>query len=193
MGRYAIPTGRIVKGFSVLLRPSPEQAARFRRDDGARRFAYNWAVGEFREAFSRGRETGEHDPVVWSHYELRKRWNRTKGEIAPWWPSCSKEAFSNGIADAVVALKNWHASKTGKREGPRMGFPRFRKKGKDPVRCTYTTGALRVEDCATSYFRARGASRPRRTSVLSSSTCVAGPVDCWRLRCARRTACGACR
>jgi putative transposase len=27
-----------------------------------------------------------------------------------------------------------------------VGFPGFRKKGKDPVRCTYTTGALRVED-----------------------------------------------
>jgi len=146
VSRYAVPAGRIVKGFSVRLAPSAEQSARFRRDDGARRFACNWAVGEIRQAFCRGRETGQHDSAVWSYYELRKRWNRTKAEVAPWWTEYSKEAFSNGIADAVAALRNWHASQTGKRQGPRMGFPQFRKKGKDPVRCTYTTGALRVED-----------------------------------------------
>jgi putative transposase len=146
MRRYAVPPGRIVKGWVVRLSPSSEQAAQFRRDDGARRFAYNWAVEEMRRAFEQGRETGKYDPVVWSHSELRKRWNAVKGEIAPWWANCSKEAYSNGIADAVTALRNWHASETGNREGSPMGFPQFRKKGKDPVRSTYTTGALRVED-----------------------------------------------
>jgi putative transposase len=146
MSRYAVPHGRILKGWSVRLIPTPEQVARFKRDDGARRFACNWAVEEIRQAFSSGAETGQYDSAVWSHYELRKRWNRVKPEVAPWWAECSKEAYSNGIADAVNALKNWHSSKAGSRGGARMGFPRFRKKGTDPVRCTYTTGALRVED-----------------------------------------------
>jgi len=146
MARYAVPKGRIVKGWMVRLAPTPEQVSRFRRDDGARRFACNWAVGQIHEAFTSGSEAGQYDSAVWSYFELRKRWNRVKPEVAPWWPECSKEAFSNGIADAVNALKNWHASKTGSRKGPKVGFPRFRKKGIDPVRCTYTTGALRVED-----------------------------------------------
>lgn len=146
MGRYVVPSGRIVKGWTVRLIPSREQAARFRRDDGARRFACNWAVAEIRRAFTEGGETGHYDATVWSYYALRKRWNGVKRDIAPWWAECSKEAYSNGIADAVAALKNWHASDSGRLEGPRVGFPRFRKKGKDPVRCTYTTGALRVED-----------------------------------------------
>jgi putative transposase len=146
MARYLVPAGRLVKGWSVRLDPSGQQAARFRRDDGARRFACNWAVGEIRKAFREGPATGQHDAAIWSHYQLRKRWNASKAEVAPWWAECSKEAFSNGIADAVAALKNWHGSKTGRRDGARMGFPRFRKKGKDPVRCTYTTGALRVDD-----------------------------------------------
>jgi putative transposase len=120
--------------------------ARFKRDDGARRFAGNWAVGQIHQALSAGAPAAQFDAAIWSHYELRKRWNRVKSEIAPWWAECSKEAYSNGIADAVAALKNWHASRTGGRQGPRMGFPRFRKKGRDPVRCTYTTGALRVDD-----------------------------------------------
>lgn len=146
MSRYAVAEGRIVKGWSVTLAPSPEQVARFRRDDGARRFACNWAIGEMRKAFDGDGADGCGDPDIWSHYALRKRWNRVKGDLAPWWAECSKEAYSNGIADAVTGLKNWQASKTGKREGRRMRFPRFRRKGRDPVRCTYTTGALRVED-----------------------------------------------
>lgn len=146
MRRYAVPTGRIVKGWSVRLLPSAAQAAQFRRDDGARRFVCNWAVAEMKQAFSRGLSAGEQGSAVWSHGKMRKRWNGVKDEIAPWWPECSKEAFSNGIADAVTALRNWQASRTGEREGPRTGFPRFRMKGKDPVRSTYTTGALRVED-----------------------------------------------
>jgi putative transposase len=145
VARYAPPPGAIVKGWTIALVPSPQQAARFRRDDGARRFAHNWAVAQIKHAFDQGTQTGEHDPAVWSAWSLRKRWNAVKAEAAPWWAECSKEAFSNGIADAVAALKNWHGSKTGMREGPRVGFPRFRKKGKDRVRCTYTTGALRVE------------------------------------------------
>ena len=107
MARYAPPGGSIVRGWTVRLEPAPEQAARFRRDCGARRFAYNWAVTEITDAFARGRETGEHDGDVWSRYSLRKRWNRAKAEVAPWWAECSKEAYSTGIADAVSALKNW--------------------------------------------------------------------------------------
>jgi putative transposase len=145
VGKYAAPPGAIVKGWTVALVPSSQQAVGFRRDDGARRFAHNWAVAQMKQAFDQGTQAGEHDPAVWSAWSLRKRWNAVKAEAAPWWAECSKEAFSNGIADAVTALKNWHGSKTGRREGPRVGFPRFRKKGKDRVRCTYTTGALRVE------------------------------------------------
>lgn len=42
MGSYAVPRGRIVKGWTVRLLPSSEQVTRFKRYDGARRFACNW-------------------------------------------------------------------------------------------------------------------------------------------------------
>ena len=143
MARYAAPAGKIVKGWTVALVPTVEQAATFRRDDGARRFACNWAVAEIKRVFDQSNETGEHDAAVWSAWSLRKRWNNVKAEVAPWWAECSKEAYAGGIADAVAALKNWHDAKTGQRAGPKVGFPRFRKKGKDRVRCTYATGAVR--------------------------------------------------
>ena len=71
-----------VRGWTIALEPSPEQAAQFRRDCGARRFAYNWAVAQIKEAFGAGEETGEYDRDVWSAYSLRKRWNQVKNETA---------------------------------------------------------------------------------------------------------------
>jgi len=157
VSRYQVPGGKIVKGGTVRLDPTPEQAAQFRRDCGARRFACNWAIAQITTAFEHGAQTGEHDRQVWSAWALRKRWNRMKEQATAlidaetgvvsgsWWAECSKEAYAGGIADAVTALKNWQDSRTGRRVGPRAGFPRLRKKSKDPLRCTYTTGAMRVE------------------------------------------------
>ena len=147
MAKYAAPAGTIIRGWTVALEPTPEQAGKFRRDCGARRFACNWGVAQIKEAFDRGTETGEYDSTVWSAYGLRKRWNQVKGDVAPWWAECSKEAYAGGIADAVTGLKNWQDSRTGKRQGPKVKFPRFKKKTKDRLRCTYTTGALRIEGC----------------------------------------------
>ena len=149
MPRYQAAAGTIVRGWAVALEPSPEQAARFRRDCGARRYAYNWAVTAICESFEAGRETGGDDSAVWSAYSLRKRWNQVKGETAPWWAENSKESYAGGIADAVTGLKNWHGSRTGKRHGPKVRFPRRKKKTRDRLRCTYTTGALRVGGCRT--------------------------------------------
>jgi putative transposase len=59
----------------------------------------------------------------------------------PWWSECSKEAYADGIAGAVDAYWNWQTSRAGKR----VGFPRFKKKGRDADRVCFTTGAMRVE------------------------------------------------
>lgn len=137
MPKYQAPAGTIVRGWTVALDPTPEQAARFHRDCGARRFAYNWAVAEIGESFEAGKETGEYDSAVWSAWSLRKRWNQVKSDVAPWWAENSKFAYEDGVACAVTALKTWHDSKTGKRGGPSMRFPRLKKRTKDRLHCTY--------------------------------------------------------
>lgn len=149
MPKYAPPAGKIVKGFVIRLEPTPEQAARFTRDCGARRFAYNWAITEICNALAAGAETGEYDNTIWSAWSLRKRWNQVKAEIAPWWAENNKESYSNGIADAVTGLKRWHGTKTGKHNGPAVRFPRHKKRFKDPLRCTYTAGVMHVDDSRT--------------------------------------------
>lgn len=56
-----------------------------------------------------------------------------------------KEAYADGIAGAVEAYWNWQTSRAGKRAGKRVGFPRFKRKGRDQDRVSFTTGAMRVE------------------------------------------------
>jgi putative transposase len=83
---------------------------------------------------------------------LRKRWNQAKDKVCVnpetgqvWWPECSKEAYAAGIAGAVDAYWNWQHSRAGVRAGKRVGYPRFKKKGRDADRVCFTTGAMRVE------------------------------------------------
>ncbi len=151
MARFEVPEGWCVQAFRFTLDPTEDQARALARHFGARRKAYNWAVAALKadlEAWhAAGVETSKPSLRV-----LRKRWNTVKDEVcvnaatgAVWWLECSKEAYADGIGGAVDAYWNWQSSRSGKREGKPMGFPRFRKKGRDQDRVTFTTGAMRVE------------------------------------------------
>ena len=138
---------RTLQAFSFALDTTAEQEAAIRRHFGARRYAYNWTVAEVKRELDLYRERGvSYGPP--SHFRLRKRWNRDKHRLAldsdgnSWWPTVSKEAFANGIADAVDAYWRWQC---GRREAAlRVGFPRFRRNGRDADRYRVTTGA---SDC----------------------------------------------
>jgi putative transposase len=77
---------------------------------------------------------------------LRRWWNRHKDELAPWWAENSKEAYNSGLDALARGLKQWSASRSGKRRGARIGFPRFRSRRRARVSCRFTTGAIRVDD-----------------------------------------------
>ncbi|HZV49131.1 MAG TPA: transposase, partial [Candidatus Dormibacteraeota bacterium] len=149
--KYAAPDGWTLQAFQFALDPTPEQWQVIRRQWGGRRYAYNWAIRTLKADLDAYRESGESKEPP-SFYGLRWRWNRAKatecvdqetGEV--WWPQISKEAFANGIKDAVDAYWRWQRSRAGKLDGCRVGFPRFKRKGRDPDRCTFSTGPLRVE------------------------------------------------
>jgi putative transposase len=149
--RFEIPEGWSVQAFRFTLDPTEDQARALARHFGARRKAYNWTVAvlkaDIQAWHADGTETAKPSLRV-----LRKRWNTVKDEVcvnaetgAVWWPECSKEAYADGIAGAVDAYWNWQRSRAGKRHGKPMGFPRFKKKGRDTDRVCFTTGAMRVE------------------------------------------------
>lgn len=151
MAKFEIPEGWGVQAFRFTLDPTAEQAHALARHFGARRKAYNWTVATLKADLSAYRDTGVETDKP-SLRSLRKRWNQAKDEVcvdaetaAVWWPECSKEAYADGIAGAVDAYWNWQTSRSGKRAGKRVGFPRFKRKGRDADRVCFTTGAMRVE------------------------------------------------
>ena len=145
--KFEIPDGWIARGFmfEVSWPDDPESASSIRSQFGGRRFAYNWALAQVKADMDAKKVDPSHTSVPWNLYALRKRFNAEKPTIAPWWEANSKEAYSTGIADLCVALKNWSDSKSGKRKGRKVGFPKFRSRRKDQARVRFTTGVMRVE------------------------------------------------
>ncbi|WP_203925065.1 IS607 family element RNA-guided endonuclease TnpB, partial [Rugosimonospora africana] len=83
--------------------------------------------------------------LSWSLAALRKTWNQAKAEVAPWWGEVSKEAFNTGLDALARGLKNWSESRSGKRAGRHVGFPRFKSRRRTTPSVRFTTGAIRVE------------------------------------------------
>jgi transposase len=65
--------------------------------------------------------------------------------VAPWWGEVSKEAFNTGMDALARGLKNWSDSRTGRRAGRPVGFPRFKSRRRAVPSVRFTTGAIRVE------------------------------------------------
>ena len=108
----------------IALKPTPEQESLFGQHAGNARFAYNWALGEFRA----GLEVGE-----WlSERSLRPRWHKVKHIIAPWAASLSQNPAKYSVIDLGQAADAWgawrKAVKAGMRPGRRSGFPRFKRR-----------------------------------------------------------------
>ena len=133
------------QAFRFALDPSPRAARALASHVGARRFAFNWGLALVKERLE-ARKRGEPGEVPWTLEALRREWNRAKETVAPWWREHSKEAYSSGLEGLALALKNWSASKKGRRKGRKMGFPRFKKKGRGRESVSFTTGAIRVDD-----------------------------------------------
>ncbi|MGB9306462.1 MAG: IS607 family element RNA-guided endonuclease TnpB [Mycobacterium sp.] len=151
MAKFEIPAGWTVQAFRFTLDPTGDQSRMLARHFGARRKAYNWTVAALKADIEAWHATGIQTAKP-SLRVLRKRWNTVKNEVCVnadtgtvWWRECSKGAYADGIDGAVEAYWNWQNSRSGHRHGRPMGFPRFKKKGRDTDRVSFTTGAMRVE------------------------------------------------
>ena len=136
---------RVLQAYRFALDPTPRQQRALASHVGARRFAFNWGLALVKERLE-ARARGEDVEVPWTLPALRREWNRQKHRVAPWWRENSKEAYSSGLDGLARALQNWSKSRQGERKGRRVGFPRFRKKGRGRESVRFTTGAIRVDD-----------------------------------------------
>jgi putative transposase len=136
-------TATVVQAYRFALDPTPAQCAALASHCGAARVAYNWGLELVKARLDQRRADPSVD-VPWTLATLRKEWNRTKHEIAPWWAENSKEAYSSGLDGLARALKNFTDSRNGHRKGRRVGFPARKRKNRARPTCRFTTGAIRV-------------------------------------------------
>ena len=126
----------------VALDPSPAQGKLLASHAGGARFAYNTMLARVKVALDAG------EKIDWSSYALLRWWNANKGALAvdgrgePWWRENSKEAYSYGVRSLADALSNWSRSRKGDRKGRKVGFPKFKVKGRVTPRFAYTTGSF---------------------------------------------------
>ena len=141
------------QAYRYALDPNAGQLAALASHAGASRKAFNWALGIVKAQMDqRAAErtyglTGDQltPAVSWTLPSLRKAWNEAKDDVAPWWAENSKEAYAAGIRNLVRGLDAWRDSKSGKRKGPKVRFPRFKNKRGANRSVTFTTGVIRVE------------------------------------------------
>ena len=122
------------------LDPTPAQAQLLRSYCGASRFAYNWTVAiakENRNTRKEERQAGIDEANItkslsWTAWSMTPLWNSVKDEVAPWHHDVTVHALRNGVTNATVALKNFHESKKGERQGRPVGFPKFKNRHSKP-------------------------------------------------------------
>ncbi|MFE9694965.1 IS607 family element RNA-guided endonuclease TnpB [Micromonospora sp. NPDC005806] len=142
-----------VQGYRFALDLTPAQQRSMLAHAGATRMAHNWALARVKAAWDQRtaeRSYGVPEEALtptmgWSLPALRKAWNAAKDDVAPWWRECSKEAFNTGLDALARALKNWFDSRSGRRAGRKVGFPRLKSKHRSTPTVRFTTGTIRIE------------------------------------------------
>lgn len=103
----------------IALKPNNVQATYFARAAGVARFAYNWALAEWKKQY----EVHKLDPGLPrpSEAALRRKLNAAKREEFPWMLEVTKNAPQMAIIQLGEAFRNFFQR--------RAGYPKFRKKG----------------------------------------------------------------
>ncbi|MSS78869.1 transposase, partial [Xylella fastidiosa subsp. multiplex] len=103
----------------IALDPNNVQATHLSRVAGVARFAYNWALAEWRHQY----EACTLDSALPkpSQHSLRRQLNAIKREQFPWMGEVTKNAPQMAIIQLGQAFQNFFAG--------RAKYPKFRKKG----------------------------------------------------------------
>jgi putative transposase len=116
---------KVTQAYRFALDPTPAQERVLWSHAGAARFAWNWGLAKCKERY---RAEGK----WYTGIDLHKLWNAEKKadpDLA-WWSENSKWAYQEAFRDLDRALKDFIKSKKGQRKGERLGFPKFKKRGR---------------------------------------------------------------
>ncbi|RLT40377.1 MAG: transposase [Chloroflexi bacterium] len=111
----------MIRSHKIRLNPTPEQEIYFRKAAGTKRFVYNWGLDRWKWAKSQG-------VAIYGMMAAKKEFNALKQEQFPWVYDVAKDVMEGAFQDLGTALKNYFDSKSGKRKGAKVGFPKFKSK-----------------------------------------------------------------
>jgi putative transposase len=140
---------KVIQAYRFALDPTSVQERALHSHAGGARFAWNWGLTKCRERYTaEGR--------WYSAVDLHKLWNTQKktDPTLAWWRENSKCAYQEAFRDLDRTLRDFIKSKKGERKGRRLGFPRYKKRGKcrdsfrltGMIRCAGTSVTLRRLD-----------------------------------------------
>jgi len=129
---------KVAQAYRYALDASPGDDRGCWSHAGASRFAWNWGLAKCKERY-------DAEGKWYSAAELHKMWNAQKkaDPALAWWGENSKCAYQEAFRDLERALRDYMKSKKGQRKGKRLGFPRFRKRGKCRDSFRFSTGTMR--------------------------------------------------
>jgi putative transposase len=129
---------KVNQAYRFALDPVPAQERMLRSHAGAARFAWNWGLAKCKERY-------EAEGKWYSAIDLHKLWNAEKkvGPALDWWGENSKCAYQEAFRDLDRVLRDFVKSRKGKRKGKRLGFPRFKKRGKARDSFRFGAGVMR--------------------------------------------------
>jgi putative transposase len=119
------------QAYRFALDPNDRQRGRLASHAGGARYAYNLGLQWLKESLEDIPRVAK--PAIPSANELHERWSRWKvdpGNGVSWWPNNSEHVYQQAFADLERAAKRFLAGRNGERRGARIGFPRFKRKGK---------------------------------------------------------------
>ena len=171
------------------LDPNCQQLGDLARHAGASRYAYNWGLEQEKAALA-ARGAGDRTVALPSAMSQHKEWNSwKKGEDGiPWWKEVSKCVPQEAFFDLERGMRAFWGSRAGRRQGPRVRFPRFKKKGRsrDSFRLT---GSIHLHCRSVTLPRigtvhlledaARWVERIEEGSVRVTSATVSREADRW--------------
>lgn len=116
---------KIIQAYRFALDPTQEQERALRSHAGAARFAWNWGLSKCKARYAAEKKW-------YSAFELQKLWNVEKkaDPALAWWPENSKCVYQQAFQNLDRALHDFIKSKKGQRKGQRLGFPRYKKRGR---------------------------------------------------------------
>src|SRR5258708_367173 len=112
----------MITAHKIRLNPTPEQEVYFRKAAGIARFVFNWSLAEWKRY--KADQPGEEHGVM----ALKKDFNALKGEQFPWVYEVAKDVAEGAFTNLAAALKTYFDSQSGKRQGAKIGFPKFKSK-----------------------------------------------------------------